>query len=115
MVVLQGLEKLSKPMMEYLDKIEFLKNVRLVAEQTTSENAFRKRFFRFFNAFRMIRYMHEMRDLHYPDVPVTDAVCKLLIETGDNGTHLKTEEDYLLELRKMDKAGYQLNQTIIFH
>ena len=52
----------------------------------------------------MIRYAHDMRDRHYPDIKVTDAVSdlfgemKIEIQQGNN-----TATVYLDTLRALDK------------
>ncbi|HUR29801.1 MAG TPA: hypothetical protein VMZ69_00145, partial [Saprospiraceae bacterium] len=65
--------------------------------------SFQKRFFRYFNAFRMIQYMHYMRDHHHPDVPVMEAVTELFVETGLRPIPEMDGQDSLEILRQEDR------------
>ncbi len=68
---------ISLDLVEYLRVNAFLEECRSIANHTASYVTFRKRFFRYFNSFRMIKYMHYMSDHHYPEVPVLESVVKL--------------------------------------
>ncbi len=61
--------KLSEPLSIYLDKIAFHERIRKLAGQTGSMKSFQKRFFQWFNALQVIKYVHHCRDW-YPDRPV---------------------------------------------
>ncbi len=98
-------EFISHPKLwKYLDSIDIISECIKINEQTASPSSFRKRFFRFFNAFKGIRYAHYMRDHFYPDVPVTVAVKELLHRMNLQSTVHETAEDYLLFFRAMDRA-----------
>jgi hypothetical protein len=93
----------SPSLKEYLVAIDFYAACVAIAGQTASISAFRKRFFRYFNAFRMIRYMHFMRDHDFPDVTVTTAAMDLaerltMVDPEDNSA-----EAYLHLFRDLDK------------
>lgn len=71
---------ISDELMVFLEKSEFMEECRSIANHTASLSTFKRRFFRYFNSFRMIKYMHYMSDHHYQDVPVLEAVYKLAHE-----------------------------------
>ncbi len=101
---LQSECSLSNNLMIYLDHINFKQSILEISRHTSGNASFRKRFFRFFNAFRMIKYSHYMRDSFYPDVDVEQAVSDLLTYKGfDPGGRAK--KDLLIWLRKMDQEG----------
>lgn len=87
----------------YLEQMEFLDECREVARQTASHAAFRKRFFRYFNAFRMIKYMHHMSDHHYPEIPVIEGVAKLAKGMKWNEPSGLNLYEYLIRFRQIDR------------
>jgi hypothetical protein len=89
----------------YLEEIDLITTCSDIVKQTASPSAFRKRFFRYFNAFRVIRFTHDMRDRSFPDVPVIDAVGELLEQLDPEHDSAGTAEGYLLLLRKADRMG----------
>ena len=98
---------LDEGILPFLQSIDFIPHCRKVFEHTGSPASFRQRFFRYFNAFMMIRYMHFMRDQQFPDVPVVIAAQEL---AGKLNLMTKLEQDpeELLQLfRKLDKGGRQ--------
>ncbi|HEX5111892.1 MAG TPA: hypothetical protein VFV79_03535 [Saprospiraceae bacterium] len=94
---------LSNELITFLESIEFKANCDSIASQTTSEAAFAKRFFRYFNAFMMIRYMHYMRDHFYPDTSVVTAVEELVSAQQWLHPVQHDAESYLELFRRMDK------------
>lgn len=87
----------------FLRQINFYKQVDEIALHTNSLASFKKRFFRFFNAFQMIRYMHYMRELHFEDLPVDEAVRKLRAEMGLQNNPQMSSTDLLSWMRSLDR------------
>ena len=94
---------LDLQIIKYLEAIEFGKTVMEIFQHTNSLPSFQKRFFRYFNAFRMIRYTHYMRDHFYTDVAVGTAATELLAHKGIT-QHFHNSEELLHYFRKMDKT-----------
>ncbi len=94
---------LRDELIRYLESIHFLQTVTDIHKNTNSLSSFQKRFFRSFNAFRMIWFTHYMRDHFFPDVPVANAVHELTKHMGvpQSFTHAEALLDYF---RKMDKT-----------
>lgn len=73
-----------------------------IRKHTASSRSFRKRFFQWFDAFMLMKYVHFTRDHFYPNVNVMDAAKALLhklgIEPADN------EKALLLQFRKLDRG-----------
>lgn len=88
----------------YLQSIDFYTECRKIASQTASLANFRKRFFRYFNAFRMIRYTHYMRDHFFPDIPVIDAASELIILLNGKYQADKTAASLLHHYRSLDST-----------
>ena len=93
----------SSGLLQFLDETDFMEVVREISLHTSSGEAFQKRFFRYFNAFHMIRYMHWMRDRFYPDVSVRQGVEDLLRELSIRYEAEKDTEEYLVLMRRIDR------------
>ena len=105
-VRLQEMINLKEDVLPFLKSIEFISHCRKVLEHTNTPASFRQRFFRYFNAFMMIRYMHFMRDRQYPDVPVVIA-CQEFVNEINLTTQPEEDPEQLLYLfRKLDKTSH---------
>jgi len=85
---------------DFFETIDFDLNVTSIKKNSTSEIHFEKLFFNWFNAFKVLKYMHYARDNYYPDVALSNAANELLVLL-DN----KNEEslvDLLAKYRGLD-------------
>lgn len=84
----------------------FLKTVNFEAKweelhkHTSDLESFQKRFFRWFNAFLLMKYVHFARDNYYPDVNVIEASSGLLEILGNPASDNAT--DLLEKFRALD-------------
>ena len=87
----------------FLDHIRFVEQCREISAQTTNAAAFRRRFFRYFNSFMMIRYMHFISQHYIPQSAITKSANALRSQL--DGLPERAEDVFeLLELfRQMDK------------
>ncbi len=87
----------------FLDHIGFVEQCREISAQTTNTAAFRRRFFRYFNSFMMIRYMHFISQHYIPQSGITKSANAML--SALNGLPESAEDAAtLLELfRQIDK------------
>ncbi|MCB0380448.1 MAG: glycosyltransferase family 2 protein [Flavobacteriales bacterium] len=90
---------LPKSVSEYLKTIDFAGNILKIRDNSTSFNHFKKLFYNWFNAFKVLKFMHFSRDNFYKDVWVEDAAKELL-----NLLKLSSqnEKELLTILRKID-------------
>ncbi len=93
---------LPPAVLSFLEKENFLEKIREIRAHTASPEAFRKRFFRWFDAFRAMKYVHHARDGFYPGVPVEAAVAQA--EFGPAPAALGLRE-MLLAFRELDRKG----------
>ncbi len=84
----------------YFNTINFDENLFKIKANSTSVNHFAKLFFNWFNAFKVLKYMHFSRDNFYPDVPVFDVANELLLLL--NQKEKDRIEQLLFEYRKLD-------------
>jgi len=67
-----------------------------------------KKFFEWFDAFRLFKYLHYMRDNGLDDIPLIEACGTLYQYLGKQP--LSDETKYLLDLRAIDKRTSYRNQ-----
>ena len=85
---------------QYLDEIDFEENLLKMRKNATSEKHFVKLFFNWFNAFRVLKYMHFARDSYYPDIAISEASNTLLDYLNiEKKNHLK---ELLIVYRVLD-------------
>ena len=67
---------------DFLIKAGFVNTVAQINQHTAGPEAFRKRFFLWFNAFRILKFLNYARGRCREDLPVTAAAATLLGRTG---------------------------------
>jgi hypothetical protein len=81
-IITRNLNVLPKPLQEFLQMNDFLSALALLISNTSSLQAFRKRFFRWFNAFRVIKYLNYTANNIYKKGEVTLEAKRLNTERG---------------------------------
>ena len=90
---------------QFLEKIEFVNKMLEINQNTTTQQAFRKRVFHWFNAFQVMKYLHYVRQDWYPEVPVVNAAASLLDRLQANHGPCTDARQLLCEYRKYDRSG----------
>lgn len=75
-----------------------------IKSHTASPKTFRQRFFRWFDAFMVMKYVHHVRDNGYPNVPVESAATWLINEIGSEASG-STAKELLTLFREKDRKG----------
>jgi len=93
------LSGLSASLNNYLNQENFTEKIIEIKSNTTSYLSFEKRFFQWFDAFRLMKCLHYLRDVAYPNIDVDDAMLILLDKldidhAGDKYEKLKRLRDY---------------------
>lgn len=87
---------------QYMVEIDFQDNFMNIKGNSTSETHFVKLFFNWFNAFKVLKLMHYLRDNFYPDVIVFEGANALLeFLNEERGQSVK---ELLVKYRSMDLA-----------
>jgi hypothetical protein len=97
------MEILPKPVSEYLKKCDIEKRIAEFKANTSDHAMFSKRFYTWFDAFRLMKFLHFMRDNYYANIPVSYATISLFEKMG-----IKCPDklfDRLIALRSMDCKG----------
>ncbi len=95
---------LDDELLLFLSSIRFNEKINEIKRNTKNFDAFKKRFFQYFDSFQLMKYLHFMRDNKYEDVSINEALIyyfdKINVEINSD---LK---ENLLILRKFDKLDY---------
>jgi glycosyltransferase involved in cell wall biosynthesis len=87
----------------FLVSLNFEKKLKEIQGQSTNLQSFRKRFFQWFDGFRVLKYVHFVRDSFYPNISTSTAVDWLFGKYGEGPpTELKEK---LIKLRSLDNEG----------
>ena len=89
---------------QFIEAGELGLKIEEIAKNANSDNAFITRFFKVFDAFWIMKYVHFSRDNFHKQVSVLDASNELLLELGVINQPLKTELETLIKFRILDKS-----------
>ena len=95
--------KLSGLINQFIEEKELRLKIDEIAKNANSEEAFITRFFKVFDAFWIMKYVHFARDNFHKQVSVLAASNELLLELGVIDQPLKTELEALIKFRILDK------------
>lgn len=73
----QFISQQKPPVQQFLKTLSFEKKVMEIQKNTTTLGKFTHRFFLWFNAFMVMKYVHFARDNFYPNVPIREATIWL--------------------------------------
>ncbi|MCK5136480.1 MAG: hypothetical protein KAR19_11880 [Bacteroidales bacterium] len=93
----------------FLEENQFGEALMEIRKNSASFEAFQKRFWRWFNMFRIMKFLHHAREKGYPDIPVGAASLKLLSQINPEGVEIPPDGSDLKELleifRKLDRSS----------
>ncbi|MBI1185521.1 glycosyltransferase family 2 protein [bacterium] len=98
------LRKYPEPLARYMQTIQWADKLQEIKKYTSNAAAFNKRFFREFNAFQLMKYLHWMRDNYYENKTQADAIRHLFSLL--NLPFAEDDESNLITLRNYDKNAY---------
>lgn len=93
----------SKVLIEFMKSINFENKVEEIRQNTTNYLNFEKRFFTFFNAFTVLKYVHFARDNSYPNLPIKEEATKLLNKVYQQNSNEKSPIEILEIYRTIEK------------
>ena len=96
------LETLPNALQSFLKTVNFLEKWKEIKSNTTNPDSFTNRFFRWFNAFLIMKYVHFARNNFYPDIDVKEVATSLLKKQKDKPP--ANLADLLLIYRKKDRG-----------
>jgi len=109
------MKSLPEVLLDFLQENRFEEALLEIRKNSASLPAFRKRFWRWFNMFRIMKFLHHARETGYPDFPVGEASLKLLKQIKPEGVEIPSDEvetpsdgvdlkKLLLIYRKLDRV-----------
>jgi len=90
----------------FLEEHNFDAKLAEIQANTTIPITFGGRFFRWFNAFFLMKYVHFARDNYHPNVPVEEAARVLLQKYYFNDMSGASAKELLLEFRKLAVSSF---------
>lgn len=95
----------SVPLARFLEEQEFASALKAIRKQTSNAPAFQKRFFRWFDAFKVMKYVHFARDTAYGTPPVNDVAARLWSHlTAESGDW--SSQELLVKYRVRQRKGW---------
>ena len=68
--------ELHPGLMKFLELINIESKIQEAKSNTTDLPGFRRRFFKHFNAFQLMKYVHFMRDHYFQNIPIDEAISQ---------------------------------------
>ncbi len=96
---------LPRPVREFLAEQKFAAILAEIQRNTSSEAAFRKRFFRWLDGFRAMRFLHYARDRFYGAGAVDEQSASLLARSNDGKARGRDLTELLMIYRGLDRSG----------
>ena len=90
-------------MRNYLEQNRFTEKLQEIRQNSKGLKSFRKRFFNWFNAFRVFKFLNFAHEGCYEKMPVNDAALNLLIAIDSNVEGLDGNKEILLIFREMQR------------
>lgn len=76
--------KLSKSLQQFLSENNFEEKIKEIVENSNSRETFLQRFFKWFNMFKVLKYMNYSHPTFYPFVNIVDSAKQFLLIKGIN-------------------------------
>ncbi len=90
----------NEMLVAFVGNEEWEERLTEIRSQSTSKEHFEKRFFRWFNAFQTLKFIHFLRDNYFANKSLETEVLKLIERFGI----LNSRNSLLEELRQLDRA-----------
>lgn len=95
------LQELPRSIIEFGAEIDLSDHIQRIINNSKNIDTFKHNFHRWFDGFKVLKYIHFVRDNYYPDVPIKSAVNWLLEELNLPSKH--SAKEMLICLRELDR------------
>ncbi len=99
------LEQLSEALKSFLIKNNFIEALAEIRNQSTNKNKFQSRFFKWFNAFRILRFANYACEKYYQKNPVSQVANHLGFASGILKNSVSDERELLILYRKYEREN----------
>lgn len=96
------LRRLPRSVQQFLQSVNFEEKWKEINQHTSNLQSFQKRFYQWFDAFMLMKFLHFLRDHYYANVEVKSAAIWLLEELGQTVDLSTSAKDLLLRYRALD-------------
>lgn len=103
---MKNINALPPSISDFLNTINFTQNLQKIINNSTNKEHFVQLFFNWFNAFKVLKCVHYLRDNYYASNPIIVTANYLLEAFGIE--QKKSEKDTLLVYRAIDKGDLSL-------
>ena len=93
-------EELDVVVQRFLDSLDYLSRIKEIKGNTSNYSNFYKRFYRWFDAFVLMKYLHYRREIDFPDIPVSQAIDIHLCQLRHFGDIDKLKQMRLMEINR---------------
>lgn len=98
--------EIAPPLRRFLESVNFSGKLAEMRQHTSTTDTFHRRFFSWFDAFMLMKFVHFIRDEHRANVPVKEAASWLTEVSGYSTGENPTEKGLLLLWRSIDRSKY---------
>ncbi len=95
----------SEAMAAYLVAADFAAEIEKIRGNTASLKVWRKKFFHWFNLFRVLKFIHYATERHYPKIPLEEALSRLWSWKGEVVEEGVGIEEWLARLRRYESGS----------
>jgi len=105
--ITQIVQDFPHPLKEFIEEQKFFQKIEEINKNTSSLNTFIKRFYDWWDGFKVVKYLNYSHSKHYNKIPLQEAVSDFLkeIDCNYNGSEIKKT---LVWFRKLDREGKKL-------
>lgn len=100
--IIRQVAQLPKPIHLFLEKHQYVRQVKVIKATTTQPVAYMRKIFAWFDGFMVLKYVHYAREHGYVSVPLLQAGKELLRKT-DYSVNAASAEELLMSYRKLDR------------
>jgi len=93
--ILSEFSTLANPLVGYLEKYSVIEKIKEIDDNSSNPERYTKRFYQYFNAFRILKFLNFAHESGYKRMPLSKAVIDLLETNGV--TYSDTDVKHLLE------------------
>lgn len=101
----EDFSKLPSPLSDFLHSISGRERLKQIRAHTADRSAFIKRFYRWFDAFLLMKYLHFAREYYYEDISTVTAADWLLQQLGEEPAKGVGPVGQLIALRRRAREG----------
>lgn len=103
--LVQFMAALPESLRQFLPAHDFYAKCLEIKKNTASRKAFRRRFYKWFNAFMVMKFVHFARDHFYPNLPIGEVAASLLQATLGDTFDSQDLSSLLKHYRKLDQQS----------